>query len=290
MTPIRYFDVKSIIDDLFPEPNTMPIIKLTQNAKLHWFSSDVEEQYRKKGHPFYGPEDITYEFNEHGFRSSSFLSRKKKNILFVGCSRTFCVGVDTADTLPVKLTDKLGKHLEEEWGSWSIAYPAMGTDFICRVLPYALDFLRPDWVFLQYPPLYRREFIEEDGTYMRILIADRPKLYPRSQRYVLNALLDLANDTNETADLISRARLIERTVRSYGIGLSYTFTQQGVCEHILSKLDQNSFLGKFVPDLDKARDNGHAGPKSISEFCDEVAPEMAKIMKNAYQSGWNCTR
>ena len=74
------------------EPEFLRIIRPDLvNKTLYWADSDTEEQYNKvKDRVPYGPNDITYKYNNYGFRCDDFTDWRENpiRILFAGCSMT----------------------------------------------------------------------------------------------------------------------------------------------------------------------------------------------------------
>ena len=66
-----------------------------QNTSSKWSQGDEEEDYDPVDN-LYGPDDITYEYNSHGFRCDPF-ENNNAEILFMGCSFTEGTGLPLKD-------------------------------------------------------------------------------------------------------------------------------------------------------------------------------------------------
>ena len=124
------------------------------NMTFNWFSSDTLPHYRSNKqtiHEYGWTEDnITYQFNEYGFRSDSFSD--KEGALFLGCSHTFGVGVDFESTWPYLISEELGI------ACWNLSQLGASINTCYRLGSYWIPKLIPKYVFVMIPEYSRREY------------------------------------------------------------------------------------------------------------------------------------
>lgn len=127
-----------------------------------WYGLDTPETYVAEGNA-YGPDDIEYGLNDHGFRCDDFdqtLAIDRWPVLFAGCSITFGTGVRLEESYPALVTEKLRREGLSA-PLWNIAHIDASPDSIARLLYLALPRLRPNALWIMFPPANRREWVEE---------------------------------------------------------------------------------------------------------------------------------
>ena len=93
---------------------------------------------------------ITYKFNEYGFRSDSFSNAP--GAIFLGCSLAFGVGLPYEKTWPYLISKKLNLSC------WNLSQPAGSLDTCYRLAKYWVPVLKPKYIFILKPSIYRREY------------------------------------------------------------------------------------------------------------------------------------
>jgi hypothetical protein len=272
MTSIPYGEIGRDLIRVLPDDGSIPKMHAQAGQHQTWFSSDAEAQFRKNGHNIFAERDVDYKFNSDGYRSPEFSERGAINILYAGCSRTFCTGLPEDIAMPAQLTRNISDLAGRPIHYWSIAHPSLSNDAISRLLVFALPFLKPDWLFVQFAPIFRREYFHEDGQMRRVLLNRTPKEVDKPMRIAQEAFLDLASDHENILNLFRAYKLVQATAQQHAKGWSHTFVQFDVAQSFPNLLDKESFLGFGVNNIDLARDNAHAGPKSVSHFCAKAAP------------------
>src|SRR3712207_3164408 len=78
------------------------------NAVLKWYPSGTEDNYHKRGNKAFGPDDIEYRLNEHGYRADR-LDPDSPNlkIMFLGCSFTFGTGLPLEQVWTKIITERI---------------------------------------------------------------------------------------------------------------------------------------------------------------------------------------
>ncbi len=136
------------------------------NKTFQWTSSDTKEEYQKaiktKDIP-YGPEDITYVYNEHGFRCDRFDLESPYRILFAGCSMTEGIGVPLKDLWAKQMHIMICQKLQIDIPYWNIATAGAGLDHMVRHLYNVKDLLKPQIIISYLPNKVRRERWADDN-------------------------------------------------------------------------------------------------------------------------------
>lgn len=120
--------------------------KYPPNKTYEWIDTDTPEDSINH-------DDITYTFNEHGFRSDSFKQRSDFNILVSGCSLTVGVGVKYENTWP----QQLKTHINQPTTVWNLAQSSTSPDYVVRSLYKTVDVLKPDLIAVCWPAESRVE-------------------------------------------------------------------------------------------------------------------------------------
>ncbi len=134
-----------------------------RNKTVLWYSSDSESlfdkhqtnkitklQLKKLG---WTKDSIQYKFNEHGFRSDSFSN--SPGAIFLGCSLAFGVGLPYEKTWPYLISKKLNLSC------WNLSQPAGSLDTCYRLAKYWVPVLKPEYIFILKPSIYRREYYND---------------------------------------------------------------------------------------------------------------------------------
>ena len=101
--------------------------------------------------------DMTYKFNELGYRSDPFIKSDKKNFLFIGCSFSFGQGLP----LDYLYTKKVADHFDAE--HWNLSIPGNNIESILLSLKsFYNSGYKADKVILQLPYWERQVYVGED--------------------------------------------------------------------------------------------------------------------------------
>ena len=126
-------------------------IYMPANHRSQWFLSDDEANFEKaKGQSIYSRDDVTYEFNSHGFRSVEFEHDPDAiNILIVGESNSIGVGLPFDDIW----FNTLGKQLKYKHGVdrvkfFNMSMSGITLDYMAMLVNQAYDVLKPDFVIV----------------------------------------------------------------------------------------------------------------------------------------------
>ncbi len=225
------------------------------NSKSKWIIGDTEEDYKRlKKKSIYGPDDITYEFNNKGFRCDNFESWEKhpKRILFAGCSLTEGVGLPLEDSWPKILHTKICNEFNIKIPFWSIAKASSGVDHMVRYLYHYMDTLRPQFVVTLLPALARRE--REQGDYYI------PKSIKKSDFKDAKLLTDYnficyQHEKNFT--------MIQMIMEKYDSQFLYITSDNTKYNYGLDRVNPLTGISNNMEkyESDKARDGLHPGPQ-----------------------------
>ncbi len=122
----------------------------TSTEPVHWFRRD---QPGVNPDSIYGDTDITYTWNQHGFRSDEFVEDGRDSILVVGDSWTIGMGVPVEHSWPNLLRDKIDPNFK----IYNLSMAAASNDYIVRALYKTIDILKPKAVFVLWPGFAGRE-------------------------------------------------------------------------------------------------------------------------------------
>ena len=119
----------------------------------HQSNKATKLQLKKLG---WTKDSIQYKFNEHGFRSDSFSSTT--GAMCLGCSISFGTGLPYENTWPYLVSRKLNLSC------WNLSQPASSLDTCYRLANHWVPILKPKYIFILTPSMYRREFYDEDKS------------------------------------------------------------------------------------------------------------------------------
>jgi hypothetical protein len=149
----------------------------------------IEKSNRETSHPIFGKQNIIYLLNSHGYRCPEFSSRNQYldavNVVSLGCSVTFGMGLPEENTYPAIFTRLLQDYLEVPVVNWNLGFNAASADSLSRNLISIIPVLKPDILLLTFPPTAgRREYIGKNG---RFFACQPPKL---ARKQLMTNLVD----------------------------------------------------------------------------------------------------
>ena len=227
------------------------------NQELEWFDPDTQEYYQKNlatrreelerfdwiDHPF------TYKFNSRGFRSDEF-DTPAPNVMFLGCSHVFGVGLPVEATVAHIVSQALNLK------NYNLGVGGSSNDTAFRLANYYISRLRPTVVIFLSTERTRFELFTEDGN---------------------GHVLSYSNRTNSFQSVKEDVKGFYRhwIVNSVNVDLQYEKTTLGLkqlCSINNIKFYHQEFLN--FPMLDKARDLAHFGSKSNRAIADKILAEL----------------
>lgn len=228
------------------------------NMSLNWKPMDTLERYKKlKIKVPYGPDDITYRFNNKGFRCDDFDSWENHpyRILFAGCSLTEGIGLPLDDCWAKILQNKISNKMNTKIPYWNLADGGTGIDHMIRNLYIEGNSLKPQIIISILPSLERRERWHRDyyGSWFKTQKTAQILLDEKFISYQLEKNFAFLNLLLEKWD-------------SYFLFASYdkSFNSKYMNYSRIKQID----FGLETTDL--ARDGFHPGPKSNFMFAQKV--------------------
>jgi len=228
-----------------------------KNKLLDWFPTDTQElfnenlQTQKQGLEQNGwlKREIKYQFDNLGFRKQ-LKKNFEKDILFLGCSFTFGVGINYEDSFTNIVADALGMNNV----NWAI--PGSSNDTAFRLCKQYLDKQTPSMVILTSPSPYRLElFTEQNGETQSHNVTS---LQRQGDPPLVNDLECPIEFFDERFSLMNREKNILAT------------------EMLCSK-NKIKFLNMNAEDMiykDFGRDLAHPGVRSNQAFADMILKEL----------------
>lgn len=237
------------------------------NNKFNWYSMDSEDLFDKNVKEIaktttYSSSEISYQFNEYGFRSVPFLkeSHKDFNILFGGCSITAGVGLPIDHVWTSQITEMIQKNLPDmSVQQFNIALGGRSIDSVARYLYLVItkDLVKPDLVLLNLPPLWRKEIAVDDGKRDLDLIHyippgagfDISNGKPHKMSLSLKRYTAFANDTQLAYDGIKNLVFIKTVLDLHKIPFMFTFWDNHSINILdTEELDLDSYLMRELPE------------------------------------------
>ena len=107
---------------------------------------------------FYSDNDLNT-FEQYPFRCPSWepMPEGKKNVVILGCSHTWGVGLEPHETW----AHHVSQHRTDRLRYWNLGQPGAGADTIVRMLYSCEKVLFPKIIIVMWPQISRRERLEE---------------------------------------------------------------------------------------------------------------------------------
>ena len=220
------------------------------NQTLEWLPMDTKSRYdynHSKNFDLLSKNNwlnrsFSYSFNSHGFRCDEFA--QTDNIVFLGCSYTCGIGLPYDETWTYKVAKNLG------YANYNLGIGGTSLNTAFRLGHIYIPALKPKIVILLEPDQHRLEILNLQGYY---------DLLPNCTGYL--GIDDfykiwISNDLNSHMNRLKNVLALEH-----------------IC--LINNAKFYSFQIDEIDVIDKARDLGHAGTQSNSNFADYVLKKMA---------------
>ena len=226
--------------------------------QIKWFPSDKEETYVEYNN-LYKKDDITYKFNNNGFRCDEFNLESDLRIVFLGCSITEGIGVNQNEIWANIFLEKLKSKFNTFIPYWNLSLAGCGLDALLRAYYNYFILLQPHYV-IAYFPCYRKE------------------IYDQRTKEIVSL------NIHEPQHFISES--LDENIISYETSKNFLFLQL-LLEKYNTKLFWNTWedlkfypnkINKFNSSIDwdqKARDKMHPGPFAHKKFAEDVWKEIS---------------
>ena len=252
------------------------------NSTTLWDAVDTPEFYKpttKFGKNLFSKSDITYKFNNYGFRSDDFDEKSDIPILFVGCSYTEGTGLPIDAVWTTQLLDKIKIKTGKTVPHWNLAGAGAGFDDISVALYWhKIKFKQPiKYIVGLFPSFNRRGYYYQNDQYKYWF---HPGDYSTDHDVTDNLFIDEYFIKFQT---LKNLMLIDSVAKSHGAEIIYSIwealgsdsTAPGSIYVKEREFIQNNFPNfHYIPypdlsnNIDYARDGKHPGPhlnKKISE-------------------------
>jgi hypothetical protein len=229
-----------------------------EGCVVQWCGQDSLENYRKNGgHPLYGENDVAYSYNSRGYRCPEFDAEAQVRMVSIGCSFALGVGVPQSAAFHELFAERLRQELGSTVVNWNLSTSGASNDYIARVLQLTTSELDPDVVLILFTRLARREYVAA---------TDRSVHYNPSWqspdpviREVCGHFAALTSSFDDELNFFRNYKSIERLLADR-LWL-FSFLDSSQLNVVASHLDVSHRCSDFRW-LDKARDHGHAGPRT----------------------------
>lgn len=256
-------------DDTFPNKN-----KTLRNQTLNWSGSDTYKTYQKYQPNPYTKDDITYKFNNYGFRCDDFIPSDHR-LVFLGCSVTEGIGLPLEETFSYQIYNYVKKEIKKDFPYWNLGLGGCGLDSIIRCYNNFSTMLRPQVVIALFPS-YRLEYFSEisDKWYAVLPNNDEEKIFLKNPFLLNSEIITYSIEKN----LVMLDLLLER----YSSMLIWDkWDDEGFKKVNVSNLrNLQNYVDAWYPAIKntlndvKARDGKHHGKNTHKEF--------AKIILDQY--------
>lgn len=243
------------------------------NQTVNWLPSDTIVNYTpvlKNGQKnLFGPRDITYQFNEHGFRCDSFDLPSELPIVYLGCSHTEGIGLPIESTWAYLLTEKIRQHTNKQIPFWSLAQGGRGMDNQIDLL-YEFVCQRPvKYIFCFFPSSGRREFYYNSESISHWI--PNPIAHKNSFADVVGPLFtDPFFINHEETKSLSMLDLIRRNQQAQVVISSWGFQIALSAKNLTKAFPEFKtfpLVMSAIPDY--ARDNQHPGVEYHRQVADQ---------------------
>lgn len=226
---------------------------INAGKELGWLPSDTKELFEKNLDKNYNllkkynclDLDISYKFNKDGFRSNEFF--QKDNVIFLGCSYTFGIGLPLKNTFAQIVSNTIGLEC------FNLALPASSNDTAFRLSYIWIKKLNPKLVILIAPNNIRFELLIHDRVSNEI-----------ESRFI-TTIDQLANTANKSLWAnTDQNGLINKEKNILAI--------KHICDSLKIKFLLFDVDNIFA--IDKARDLLHPGIESNKNFAHKILEQI----------------
>jgi len=209
---------------------------------------------------------MNYNTNSHGYRCPEWkpLPVGKKNVVILGCSHTFGVGLNQGEVWVDKLYDKVNK---KRLRFWNLAQPGASADKIVRILYGCEKILFPKIIIVCWPVWSRRERLEQ---YAESLTSSDSKLKQENQYTDRNNFLKNVFFVEKFAEK-NNARVLHCFSQDvYELPKADVYNENTLqkCWPVWSKQKSNHKDRIRINTANLARDNLHYGEKHHERFAE----------------------
>lgn len=241
---------------------------------LNWYGSDNAADY-KSAYNVYSRDDITYQFNSHGFRCDEFEGEYDLKVLFVGCSKSLGTGVRLEECYAHRLVTRLREHgLRVPY--WNVSAGGKSMSYCTRILYRTLPMLTPDLVFAYFPDPHRRElFLTDPAGGYQFIDYTQAKL-ARFAGINAKVIPQVFNDMTDDYDAAHNLAFFKTMMSNYGCEYLWNIWYMKPPDPALyTNVADAELLANWFPHImwsskPVARDGSHPGRMAHATFADSV--------------------
>lgn len=230
----------------------------------------------------YGPDDITYERNQYGFRSKEFseINENDFNILFMGCSFTQGTGLPANHTWASFLVDRLQGLTKRKIEAFSIAKGGAGIDSQAMYLNWLLSTgFTPDLILCLVPSIHRHYHVSGGNNGLWHTFSSIPNFVPNNN-HELNArkqLNSLYREPQAAYKALTNMNFISLLAQSKGITMAHSTW----CPEYDSVIKKSNELGFNLSDS-YVGDIGFVDLRSLDHYTVEAKGMFKQTMGRDY--------
>lgn len=244
-----------------------------KGKELYWLGLDNEDNYEKNPTAKkYGM--FKYKLNSKGYRCPEFDFKNKYDIKIVslGCSWAFGYGLPQEMIYSEILCEKIKKHTKSSVVNYNLSVPCAGNQFITRIASVVSKILKPDFIFVNFSFIKRKEYLDENGKYWFYF----SKAQKNNNEDSLKKLLYISNDYD---DLLKYYMCIDHVSCICGSkNIKYFWScVDDLSQNDCGSWDKKNFVGVFKK-YDLARDNLHPGKASHKKMADFYWEKLVNIL------------
>jgi hypothetical protein len=229
------------------------------SQEVKWLGGDNLENYRLRGgHPLYGENDIIYSLNSLGYRCPEFDMVASIRIVAIGCSYVLGAALPQRAIFHELFAEKLRAIVSPRAVVvWNLGVGGASNDYISRVLYFAVQRLNPHIVLINFTRFSRREYISGQNRYLNYNSNFSPT--DEIAKDIFRHFAALSSPFDDQLNFFKNYKAVECLLT--GCHWFYSHIKEPEPGPVASLVDLQRCVGSFQM-LDRARDNGHAGPQS----------------------------
>jgi len=260
------------------------------------------------GVPRYGPRTDRLKHqtpglrNCHGYRCDPFEARRELNVVSLGCSWTEGYGVGGSEAWPSRLCSALADRHHTSVANWNLGKSGKSNDYIARMALTAVPQLAPDFMFVLFTVVERREYLTGEGKCLNFsrhafesLEIDVAADAARDSGFI-SGFRELINPWDCLDNFLRNYHQISHAMRSFGIpwGFSFLGISPGLQEYMeallaTGRIERDRYLGVPLQCSDFAG-GAHPGIESHDAFANLIADWSEVRYPGLYggrpNSGW----
>ena len=188
--------------------------------------------------------------NKQGYRCREFSDLGDKNIIFIGDEWTEGVGVSYPNTYSAIVTKKFSNLTGYSFHEFNFGHRNKSFDYITRIIWCALNVLKPDFVFMCFPKLDRREYFALDGRLIDYdsdqarKIANGEFSVNRIDQELTTHLHELLSDFDHSVNALKNFHLLECLLDDRDIPWAYSFNQNAITNEHTKALAESGLFDK----------------------------------------------